>query len=531
MASVLQRILKLISDAILKARSPADIRRLLKWAIAFVAFVFWYRKLRCRRHDNIVMVPDWSPITGHLWLPYQHWDEAIPRLYELLKRGGFPKVAAVSANFPFYIIMILDPEVARVVFESQFDSFKKGQRIQDETEELLGDGIFASDPPQWKFHRKVASRMFSMRNLRNYMFECAVVHTKKVIDKIDSDEAIQSDVDIYNILSRFTLDSFTAIAFGKSCESTAFYPRKHPFAEAFDDMVESVAKRHLTIPPNFWKLMRWLPFEVGNEGEIKRNMRVINDFADSVLDSRQTDISGISDEAGDKHNDLISLFSKHDASLTRAQLKCIAMNMIIAGRDTTRLLLSWFLYDLCHEAEVRRKVYAEMDALSADDVDYATVSASMRYTECALLESLRLHPAVPFLARTCLRDVKLPNGNIIREGDDVMIPTYAFARNPKIYADPLKFDPTRFEDEKKDPVHVFSVYEYPFFNINPRLCLGRHLALMEAKVFLFYFLRQYEFEMVDPKQEIKIRTGIVLNMAEGLRLKLSKRKYSRTQPI
>ena len=72
-------------------------------------------------------------------------------------------------------------------------------------------------------------------------------------------------------------------------------------------------------------------------------------------------------------------------------------------------------------------------------------------------------------------------------------------------------------------MNVFSVYEYPFFNINPRLCLGRKLALMEAKVFMFYFCRKYDFEMADPNQEIKIETGIVLNMVEGLRLRLKKR--------
>merc|ERR1712062_613063 len=106
-------------------------------------------------------------------------------------------------------------------------------------------------------------------------------------------------------------------------------------------------------------------------------------------------------------------------------------------------------------------------------------------------------------------------------GDEVIIPTYAFARNPNTYQCPLHFNPNRFFDKlsatnKTSPINVFDEYQYPFFNINPRLCLGRKLALMEAKVFMFYFCRQYQFEMVNPKQEIKIETGIVLNMVEGL---------------
>ena len=267
--------------------------------------------------------------------------------------------------------------------------------------------------------------------------------------------------------------------------------------------------------------------QFGNEGGIVRDIKVINDFANQLLESRQKSISNITDESGDKYNDIISLFYKHDKTLTREQLKYIAMNMIIAGRDTTRLILSWFLYEMCKRPEIKKKVYQEIDNFieenGTNEIVYDKVGQSLFYTESTLLETLRLNPVVPFLIRQAMEDVKLPNGNIIRERNEVIIPTYIFGRNPKIWKDPLKFDPNRFYGKDKDPVNVYSVYQYPFFNINPRLCLGRKLALMESKVFLFYFCQEYDFEMADPNQEIKIKTGIVLNMQEGLRLKLTRR--------
>ena len=269
-----------------------------------------------------------------------------------------------------------------------------------------------------------------------------------------------------------------------------------------------------------------LPFEFGNEGAIKRDIRIINEFSDQVLDSRQNAISNITDETGDKYNDIISLFHKHDPTLTRQQLKDIAMNMILAGRDTTRLLLSWCFYELCQRPEIKAKVYKEIDEFTeqheTNEMDYDKINQSLLYTESTLLETLRLNPVVPHLIRTAMKDVKLPNGNIIREGDTTTIPTYIYGRNPKIYPNPLTFDPNRFYNKGKDPVNVFSVYKYPFFNINPRLCLGRKLALMESKIFLFYFCKQFDFQII-PNQTIKIKTGIVLNMVNGLRLKLTKR--------
>ena len=76
MAAFVQ-FLNAIKTAILRARSTDELRRLLKWAVAAALFVMWYGKLRCRKHDNIVMAPDWSPITGHFTVAFQHWDHLI----------------------------------------------------------------------------------------------------------------------------------------------------------------------------------------------------------------------------------------------------------------------------------------------------------------------------------------------------------------------------------------------------------------------------------------------------------------------
>merc|ERR1712228_244671 len=292
-----------------------------------------------------------------------------------------------------------------------------------------------------------------------------------------------------------------------------------------DRLMESFAFRHVT-PPLIWKGLRLVPLEIGNEGQIKRDIRVINAFSDRVLDSRQAKTSNISDESGDKYNDVISLFSKHDKTLTRNQLKYIAMNMIIAGRDTTRLILSWCLYELCKRPDIKQNVYNEIDEFiktnKCKEIGYDQIGHALKYTESTLLETLRMNPVVPWLVRHAMEDVQLPNGNIIREGNEVIVPTYIYARNPNIYDDPLKFDPNRYYNKGKEPIMTHDVYKYPFFNINPRLCLGRKLALMESKVFLFYFCQQYDFEMI-PNQNIKIKTGLVLNMVDGLRLKLTKR--------
>eukprot|EP01084_Bolivina_argentea_P246296 412223_1 len=535
--SQLKTLLDLIKSALSTIRNTKHLKKLL--AFATIAII-WYKyfRLRCRKHDNIPSLPDCLPLTGHAWMIFKHFNRMEYVKYDLVKRADFPKCCSFAFKLPFFFdeihsIALLDPELIKFVFHTKFESFRKGERLRTAFGELLGDGIFLSDPPEWTFHRKVASRMFSTRNLKDFMYECTIKHTEKVINKINSriEQIPDEYINIYDMLARFTLDCFTDIAFGKSVDSVSIYPTLHPFSEAFDNLITSFPQRFVQAP-FMWKPIRMLPecLTFGNEYKIKRDIKIINEFAFDVLNSRQHMIANISDECNDKYNDIISLFIKNDPNLTNKQLKDIAMNMIIAGRDTTRLLLSWFFYEMCleHNSDIKSKIYTEIDNWIVNnngktEIDYQKVNDSLLYLESTLLETLRLHPAVPFLIRFAMEDVELPNGNIIRKGDEVVIPTYAFARNPNVFQNPLKFDPLRFFNKGKDPINVYDVYRYPFFNVNPRLCLGRKLALMESKIFVFYFFQQYNFEMADKNQQIKIKTGMVLNMVDGLRLKLIKK--------
>eukprot|EP01084_Bolivina_argentea_P087254 157609_1 len=328
-------IIKLAFKKLATVKTFDDVKRIFKFIVAVTSMAIWYKYYRARPHDSIPMLPEMTPLLGHT-LHGRHWGNMTKHVYGLVKKADFPKAIAGTAYIPYYIVLLLDPELVKFVFDKQFNKFEKGEKISTEMHELLGDGIFTSDPPDWKFHRKVASRMFSMRNLKDYMFDCTINHTKKVIAKIEEQGIDMNNINIYDMLGRFTLDAFTDIAFGTTCDSLSSYPSKHPFAEAFDTLIEAMAKRHL-IPPSIWKFEKI--FNIGNERIIHKNIQIINEFAGQVLDSRQTSLAGITDESGHSYNDIISLFIKHEKKikntknnnekLTRQELKDIAMNMII----------------------------------------------------------------------------------------------------------------------------------------------------------------------------------------------------------
>eukprot|EP01084_Bolivina_argentea_P244169 409126_1 len=300
-----------------------------KKVIGFICFfILWWKKIRPKNHKSIPTLSDADPLSGHIILAIRKYESWTEHTYNLWKKNQSKPIVCLKTWFQFYAVLLCEPSLIKFVFETEFNKFKKGHAVQTTFSELLGHGIFMSDPPEWKFHRKVATRMFSMRNLKDYMYECGVLHSKRVIKKLSGLDR----VDIYDTFSRFTLDAFTTIAFGKSVNSLD--DDECAFGKAFDEVIYQMSFRML-IPEWFWNSLRYL--NIGNERGIKKNISIIDDFADNVLNQRQKEILSITDESGDKYNDILSLFMKHNKELNRKELRDIALNMIIAGRDTTRL--------------------------------------------------------------------------------------------------------------------------------------------------------------------------------------------------
>ena len=81
-----------------------------------------------------------------------------------------------------------------------------------------------------------------------------------------------------------------------------------------------------------------------------------------------------------------------------------------------------------------------------------------------------------------------------------------------IWKDPLKFDPTRFLNKTYKPC------KYPIFNIPPRLCLGMHVALLEAKIALVKILSQYDI-IAKSNQKVIYEFSVTHQMKYGFKCK------------
>ncbi len=475
------------------------------------------------------------PVIGHALQLLKRQDDFYDWLVELHQSRQFRGrsfVISLPATPPF---LQPNPTEAncRHILKDKFENYTIGDYRRSVLGELFGSGIFGSDGDAWRTQRKSAANIFTLRLLRDDMTPVFVAHGNQLIRRLTKAAHSHTPVEMQDLFFRHTMSSFCQIAFGEDLHLLD-RDEQHPFAKAFDLGQYLMCQRFLD--PFFgWEKK----FQMGgNEKEITKQVAIMNRYAYEFVAHRREDIKN-----GKERTDLISHFMaqarKDGVEMTDQQLRDVIINFLVAGRDTTAVTLSWFLKEMIARPAILAKVRAEIETLlpnsSTPGQPDFQMATEMSYTEAALLESLRLNPSVPSDDRTALKDDTLPDGTRVVAGTMVAFNAYVYGRSEELWgADVLDFKPERWLDQDgkvaassgddakssggggaggagggaggsfdgaATNLRKFSQYKYPTFSGGLRLCMGRGLALQEAKLAIAQLFHAFDFELV-PNQQI-----------------------------
>lgn len=368
----------------------------------------------------------------------------------------------------------------------------------------FGYGIFTANGKVWQHQRNSARNQFHLNKFPEYISSWEK-HSQKVCSILNRCCQSNNSIDIQDLFMRFTLDSTGEILFGTNISSLD--KEEVPFASAFD-YVQAVCEyrshprgRWTKIFPNF---------------KLQKASQLIRDFAYEIVQNT------LKDPHLHERTDLLAqVVQNRDESMTIQYLVDMTLNFLVAGRDTTGVLLTWTFYFLQRHPEIEAKVLEEMQREIGDKAITMDNLSNLNYLKQVLNEVLRLCPSVPINLRHSIEDDTFPNGIFIEKGTDILWSPFILHRLPSLWGDDaLVFDPDRWSPDR---VKARGAFFYVPFNAGPRTCLGQFFALTEAKYLIVSILRNFSLKLV-PNHVVRLKAAIILKSEFGMKMTVHKRK-------
>ncbi|PKI66455.1 cytochrome P450 86A1 [Punica granatum] len=502
---------------------------LFSLSAATCAYLLWFYLLA----RNLTGPKVW-PVFGSL--PYLFLNRK--RMHDwiasnLCSTGGAATYQTCTIALPFlarrqgFYTVTCHPKNIEHVLRTRFDNYPKGPTWQTAFHDLLGQGIFNSDGDTWLIQRKTAALEFTTRTLRQAMARWVnrTIRTRLwvILDKAARDH---TPVDLQDLLLRLTFDNICGLTFGKDPETLSPEMPENPFAIAFDTATEATLQR-LIYPGFLWRLKKVLM--IGSEDRLKKSLQIVENYMNEAIDARKEKPS----------DDLLSRFLKKrdmDGNLFPISvLQRIALNFVLAGRDTSSVALSWFFWLVMNHARVEEKILRELktvltesrggepkrwmeEPLTFDEAEKLT------YLKAALAETLRLYPSVPEDFKYVITDDVLPDGTFVPAGSTVTYSIYSVGRMKAIWGeDCMEFRPERWLTAGGDRFEPpKDGYKFVAFNAGPRTCLGKDLAYLQMKSVASAVLLRYRLSTV-PGHRVEQKMSLTLFMKNGLRVYLHPR--------
>ena len=395
--------------------------------------------------------------------------------------------------------MVMDPKANRRILLENLDIYPKSDVTKSLLEPAIGDSLFIAEGAHWRWQRRAAAPVFTMRNIKNLapiMSDAAEATCQRL-------ENVQR-ADLFQEMVKTTFDVISSVTF--SGDDAMDSAEMHDAIEAYIDSAAKVSILDVLGVPT------WVPRP--NRIFNPNRLGVMKIAADGSIERRK--------KSGAKSPpDLLDLLldgedPKTKKRMNTAELRDNLLTFIVAGHETTALTLAWSLYLLAFDPASQERIAEETARVLGDAPATAENVDQLEFTEQVVKEALRLYPPAAFISRTAQAEDELC-GREIRPKDTVMMPIYALHRNKLLWDEPDNFVPDRFAKGTE-----VDRYQFLPFGDGPRICIGMQFAMIEAKIILASLINRYRFDLI-PGKTPKPEMILTLRPTGGVHLKVTPR--------
>ena len=224
--------------------------------------------------------------------------------------------------------------------------------------------------------------------------------------------------------------------------------------------------------------------------------------------------------SGDQRGDLLTQLVREadaDGSISSDEQIRATFKMWF-GADQLHALFTWTLYLLGKNREVEARWHAELDEVLGGRPATVDDIKSLPYTVKMLKESMRVFPPVWGFFRKMTEDYRLGD-EVIPKGHMMGLSPWVTHRDPRVWDDPLRFDPERWSEGAERPPEL----SYFPFSAGPYECHGRGLAMKEAVLIMATLGQRWSFRPADGREPEPMATWAT-EPKKGIRMKPVRRR-------
>jgi cytochrome P450 len=383
------------------------------------------------------------------------------------------------------------PDVIDGVLRQRADDLIK-DRVTRGLVPLTGRGLLTSEGEFWRRQRKLAQPAFGHAQVQRYG-EVMVDHTERML----SGWADGKGLDVHDAMMRLTLGIVAQCLFGADVSGEA---------EVIGHSLETVME-HFLKPTQWFPIRDYLPLP--STIRYRRAIGRIDAIVYRIIAERRR----TGHDPGDLLSRLLSAQDDEGGGMTDRQLRDECVTLILAGHETTALVLTYGFFLLAGHPDADARLADELADVLGDRPPTPADVPRLKYAEWVVRESMRLYPPAWAIGREALTDLEV-GGYHAPKGTQFFISQWVVHRDPRWFDDPSSFRPERWDD---DLARRLPRCAYFPFGEGPRICIGNHFAMMEAILILATIARRFRLSMA-PGQALDLAPSITLRPRGPMRV-------------
>lgn len=307
-------------------------------------------------------------------------------------------------------------------------------------------GIFAmANPKDHAQRRRLFAKAFSYASLRQNWEPTVHDKVKLAVSRIKEDmQSQKGEANVHKWWTLMATDVMAHLSFGES-----FYLLENGEKNQFMRIIESamVTSGIGYELPWVYAVLRRIPTEAIQA--IVNSRSFIAEYGGKAVDNMKKQDGGSGGGSQNLFSNMMAACEDGDKeNFSDLSVVLEASNLLVAGADTTANTLTYAVWCVLKKPDLQRRLVAEVGALSAGygDADLE----KLPLLNAVIEETLRLYGAAPgALQRTVPRGGATFDGHFLPEGTLVETQAYTAHRNANIWANPLKYVPSKKKENKK----------------------------------------------------------------------------------